>query len=144
MKLNFTCKAHCAMRYGAGLLIAILTSIPTCLLAQNPQTVKGTILSAQNSLPLADVNVAIKGTGKGTKTGANGEYSISANASDIIVFSFTGFTTHEEKVGNRTVINFTLEVSTSKLDEVVVIGYGTSKRKDLTGAVSSVSGKELA
>jgi TonB-linked SusC/RagA family outer membrane protein len=47
-------------------------------------------------------------------------------------------------VGNRTVINFTLEVSTSKLDEVVVIGYGTSKRKDLTGAVSSVSGKELA
>src|SRR4249919_1754512 len=108
MRSNFTCKTHFAMRFGVGLLFAILTSIPICLLAQNSQTVKGTILNGQSNLPLADVNVAIKGTGKGTKTGANGEYSIGANASDIIVFSFAGFITHEEKVGNRTIINFTL------------------------------------
>src|SRR5262249_11846812 len=81
---------------------------------------------------------------KGTKTGPNGEYSIAAKSSDVIVFSYLGYVTHEVKVGDQTTINFTLEVGTSNLDEVVVVGYGTTKRKDLTGSVASVTGKDIA
>lgn len=128
----------------SGLLFAILTSIPSSLMAQNKKTVTGTIQDGRTNTPMQDVSVIIKGTGEGTKTGSNGEYSISAGSEDVLVFSFAGYVSHEEKVGNRAAINYTLEVSTSNLDEVVVIGYGTSKRKDLTGAVSSVSGKEIA
>lgn len=144
MKLSFRRNPHFITCHVAGLLLAMLTSIPFCLLAQNPQTVKGIITNGQNNQPLPDVNVTIKGTTSGTKTGANGEYSINAKTGDVIVFSFAGYVTHEEKIGNQPTINFTMELIDSKLEEVVVIGYGTSKRKDLTGAVSSVSGKDLA
>jgi TonB-linked SusC/RagA family outer membrane protein len=132
------------MRYVVVLFFAVLTTLPRCLFAQESKTVKGTILNGQNNLPLADVNVVIKGTGNGTRTGSNGEYSIAAKSSDVIVFSFLGYVPHEVQVGDQTTIDFTLEISNSNLDEVVVIGYGTAKRRDLTGAVSSVTAKDIA
>jgi len=88
------------------------------------------------------VSVVVKGTGKGTETGTNGEYSITAKPGDVIVFSFTGYESHEERVGNETTINYTLQESSSKLNDVVVIGYGTTKRKDLTGSVASFRGSK--
>jgi TonB-linked SusC/RagA family outer membrane protein len=143
MKLHFSVKAQIILRYGFATVFAMLLLTPP-LLAQNQLAIKGIILDGQTNQPLPDVSVTIKGTGIGTKTGADGSYAINAKPGDVIVFSFAGYEPYEVKVQNQTAINHTLEVSTSKLEEVVVIGYGTAKRKDLTGAVSSVSGKEIA
>lgn len=144
MKLISKWRAQLVVPLSVGLFIAILISSPSNSIAQNLQNVKGTILDGRTNAPLADVSVVVKGTGVGTKTGPTGEYTIKAKPGDVIVFSFAGYETHEITVRNQTTINYTLKESSSKLEEVVVIGYGTSKRKDLTGAVSSVSGKQLA
>lgn len=144
MKKTFCYRMLYQMRSIIWVIIAMLFFAPPSLLAQNQQIIKGTILDKQTNMPLADVSIIVKGTGTGTKTGANGEYSIAANPGSTLVFSYLGYETHEEKVQSQTNINYALAVNTSKLDEVVVIGYGTSKRKDLTGAVASVSGKDIA
>src|SRR5215471_790485 len=143
MKHCFCQRKHSIMLI-TGLLFTILSLFPTYLMAQNRVTISGTILDGRTKTPMPDVTVLNRGTGEGTKTGANGEYSIKAKTGDIIAFSFAGYVTHEEKVGSLGTINYTLAPSNSNLDEVVVIGYGTAKRKDLTGAVSSVSGKDIA
>src|SRR6267154_2262795 len=136
MKHCFCLNKHIVMLIITGLLLATLTSFPSSLMAQNKVTITGTILDGKTNTPMPDVSVIVKGTGEGTKTGSNGEYSIKAKTGDIIVFSFSGYVTHEEKVGSQAIINYTLAVSNSNLDEVVVIGYGTTKRRDLTGSVS--------
>ncbi|GAA4749883.1 SusC/RagA family TonB-linked outer membrane protein [Flavisolibacter ginsenosidimutans] len=120
----------------------MLIILPTTLFAQN--TIKGVITDGRTNTPLAGVNVTVKGAGKGTQTNAAGEYTISARSSDVLQFSYAGYETHEVPVQNQTNINYTLKESTSKLDEVVVVGYGTTRRKDLTGAVASVNGKSIA
>lgn len=144
--MNFT--SFCRTRFVVPLRVALLFSIllfsAINSFSQVQTIIKGKILDGRNNTPLADVNVVVKGTGSGAKTNASGEYSIKAATGDVIVFSFSGYETHEVTVQKQTVINYTLKENTSKLDEVVVIGYGTAKRKDLTGAVSSVSGKQIA
>lgn len=144
MNVHLRLATQVLLRFGFKTCLALLLLAPSTLLAQDQLSIKGTILDGQNKQPLANVSVTIKGNKNGTTTAADGTYAINAKPGNIIVFSFSGYDKHEEKVGNATVINFTLQVSTSKMDEVVVIGYGTAKRKDLTGAISSVSGKELA
>ena len=95
---------------------------------------------------LSGVTVSLKGTQKATATNSSGEYSISvpSTGKEVLIFSFVGKDSKEITVGDRTTINVSLTNSTSTLNDVVVIGYGTVKRKDLTGAVASVSGKEIA
>ncbi|MEO6230561.1 MAG: TonB-dependent receptor [Ferruginibacter sp.] len=144
MKLKLRSNTRLLVCFGARLLFAIFILNPTILFAQNQVTVKGKILDKQNNSPLSDVSVIVRGSGIGTKTGAAGEYSINAKPTDVIEFSSAGFATQQVKVGKQTTIDISLVVSNSNLDEVVVIGYGTAKRKDLTGAISSVSGKDLA
>jgi len=90
--------------------------------------------------PLPGTTVAIKGTTKGTKTGADGIYTIAAGSNDVLIFSMVGFVRQEVKINNRTSISITLMGEAQSLNEVVVIGYGTQKRKDLTGSISSVKG----
>lgn len=94
--------------------------------------------------PLPGVSVKIKGSAAGTSTGTDGTYSLSAPEGTTLVFSSVGFETQEIPVNGRTEINVVLAESTKLLDQVVVVGYGTSRRKDLTGSVVSVSGAELA
>ena len=89
---------------------------------------------------LPGATVAIKGTTKGTNTGADGNYTIAASGNDVLVFSVVGFVRQEVKINNRTSINITLTEEAQSLNEVVVVGYGTQKRKDLTGSISSVKG----
>lgn len=144
MKLTKCFRARSKMCSVALSLLVLISFNPSILLAQDQKTIRGTITDGQTNKPMQDVTVFVKGGKSGVTTGANGEYSIQAKPGDILIFSFTGYTSHEVKVGSQTTINYTMALSTSKLDEVVVIGYGTSKRKDLTGAVSSVSGKEIA
>ncbi|RNI35324.1 TonB-dependent receptor [Hanamia caeni] len=112
--------------------------------AQN-KTVTGKVTSDAGEA-LSGATVSLKGTQKATTTNSSGEYSISVSPTgkEILIFSFVGKDPKEISVGERNIINVSLTNSTSTLNDVVVIGYGTVKRKDLTGAVSSVSGKEIA
>ena len=90
--------------------------------------------------PLAGVTIVVKETKKGTTTNAEGKFQVGvADNNAVLVFSFVGFKTQEIKVGVRTAIEIKLASSESSLDEVVVIGYGTANKKDLTGSVGTVN-----
>ncbi len=107
-------------------------------------TVNGNV-TTDDDAGLPGVNVIIKGTSQGTITDLNGNYSLDGASSDaVFVFSSIGFVTQEVAVGNQTVINIVLVEDITALDEIVVIGYGTQKKSDLTGAVGQVKGAELA
>jgi len=129
------------MLLGIGLLA---TAIPLHSIAQNKLTLKGVVLNSKTSQPLSDVNVTIKGSAIGTRTGPKGEYSINVKRGDVISFSYSGYETYDVKVTNQTNADIPLKETASSLDEIVVIGYGTAKRKDVTGAVASISGKDIA
>ena len=105
------------------------------------QKISGKITSAEENKPLSGVSITIKGKAGGTQTNTNGEFSIDASQGDVLVFSITGFTSREVKVGPSSTIDLTLEIKASQLDEVVVTGYGTQKRKEVTGAVVTVNPK---
>ncbi len=102
--------------------------------------VKGKVTDAEKGEALPGVNVIIKGTQRGTTTNPDGEFSLSvADDNVVLVFSFVGYAAQEIPVGNRTQIPVLLNIDDKSLEEVVVVGYGTAKKKDLTGAVSSVN-----
>jgi TonB-linked SusC/RagA family outer membrane protein len=105
--------------------------------------VSGTVTDEMNE-PLPGVNVKIKGSSMATSTDVNGRYRITANSGDVIVFSFLGYAHQEIPVGSQSTLNIKLKVVNENLGEVVVVGYGTQKKINLTGAVSQVSGKDLA
>ena len=94
--------------------------------------------------PLAGVSITVKGTRTGTTTNTEGNYSITAADNAVLVFSYVGYETIEETIGGRSTISVSMAQSVQVQDAVVVIGYGTARRKDLTGSVASVSGAELA
>ncbi len=122
-------------------IIFALTGISGALAQQ--QSVTGTVTDQETGEPLPGVSVVIAGTTEGTITDIDGKFTISADRDAVIKFSFIGYTTSEEVVGARRVIDVPLAVDVQALEEVVVIGYGTSKRSDLTGSVVSVSGDDL-
>ncbi|TKB98069.1 SusC/RagA family TonB-linked outer membrane protein [Pedobacter cryotolerans] len=124
---------------------SVLTTLCLLLLnvayAQNV-TVKGKVTDGK--LPIPGVGVTVKGTTNATVTNPDGDYSLSVPANSILVFSSIGFSAREIEVKNQTTINVSMATSTQDLEQVVVVGYGTQKRKDVTGAISSVSGEDLA
>ncbi len=99
-------------------------------------TVTGKVSDQSGILPGA--NVYIEGSSVGTVTDNNGRYSISASPGDILVFSYLGYVTYKEKVGKKKTLNITLREDQAMLDEVVVVGYGTMQKSDLTGSISNV------
>ncbi|MFN3378498.1 MAG: SusC/RagA family TonB-linked outer membrane protein [Runella zeae] len=101
-------------------------------------TVKGT-----DGTGLPGVTVQVKGTNKGTQTEVTGEYKISAAPNSTLVFSFVGMNTEEIQIGDKTVVNVTMSDDTKALQEVVVVGYGTVKKKDATGAVNAIGTKDF-
>lgn len=104
------------------------------------QAVTGNV--SDNEGPLPGASVVIKGTTQGTTTDFDGNYTISVDSNATLVFSYIGYAPKEIAVGNQSTVNAVLE-SDNKLDEVVVIGYGTTTKKDLTGSVSSVSSEDI-
>lgn len=111
---------------------------------QNQRVVTGKVTGAANE-PLAGVSVQVRGEAGGTTTNASGIYSISVPSdSSVLVFSFVGFASQETTVGNRSVVNVSLSPAASDLDAVVVTGYSTQRKRDLTGSISSVNGEEIA
>ncbi|MDJ1480030.1 TonB-dependent receptor [Cytophagaceae bacterium YF14B1] len=107
-------------------------------------TVTGKVTSVEDGGVLPGVSVSVKGTTRGTTTDANGKYSIAVDGSSaILVFSFIGFTTEEVAVGNRSVVDMPLTADLQALSEVVVTGYTTENRREVTGAVATVKSKDL-
>ncbi len=108
------------------------------------RTVTGRVLSSDDNSALPGVNVAVKGTTRGTTTDASGNYRIAVpNDRAILVFSSVGFTSQEITVGSRSTLDVKILADTRALNEVVVVGYGTQKKSQLTGAISSVSSKQI-
>lgn len=106
-------------------------------------SVTGTVLDNLGA-PLPGANIVEKGTTNGTQTDFDGNYSITVNDSDaILVFSYIGFSTKEVAISGQSTINVTLDESAAGLDEVVVVGYGTQKKSDLTGAVTSLGQDDM-
>ena len=106
--------------------------------------VMGTVTSSETGAPVPGVNVMVKGTPIGTLTGGSGRYTLQVpTANDTLVFAMIGFAERLEPVNGRTQVDVALEVSAVALDEIVVTGYGTQQRRDVTGSVVSVSGSEV-
>lgn len=105
-------------------------------------SIRGTIVDDQN-IPLTGATVLVKNTIRGTITDIDGTYTLSALPTDTLVFSMVGMVSQKIVVGSRTVIDVKLAIQTTMMDEVVVIGYGTVKKSDLTGSVSSVKTDDL-
>lgn len=110
--------------------------ISTTTYAQE-KTVKGKIAD-ESGLPIPGASLLIKGTTKGSTTDMDGNYSISAKSGDIIIFSYLGYNSIEQKITESNSYNVSLKPSNSELEEVVVIGYGTQKKKLATGSMSSI------
>lgn len=112
------------------------------LLAQKKVT--GVVTDASTKAPLVGVSVTVKGTAKGAVTNANGKYQIAIpKNAPVIVFSYLGYLTKELLVGDEPTVNIEMEKDELGLDEVVVIGYGTQKKSDLTGSVSIINSEQL-
>jgi TonB-linked SusC/RagA family outer membrane protein len=105
------------------------------------QKITGTV--SEQSGPLPGVSVQVKGTETGTLTDFDGKYSIKATAGEVLVFSSLGYKKEERTVGSEAVINLIMKQDATSLDEIVVIGYGSTTIKDATGSVSSVKSKDF-
>jgi TonB-dependent starch-binding outer membrane protein SusC len=126
---------------GAGLLVLILFLTFSPVLAQDTGAViSGRIVDATDNSPLPGVSIVVKGTATGTQTDGNGQYSITLPPGNtILVFSYIGYLAQEIDVAGRSSVDVLLAIDAAQLDELVVIGYQTVNRKDLTGATSVVS-----
>ena len=110
--------------------------------AQTVTKVSGTVTDAQGA-PLAGVSVTVKGTTASAITGEDGRYSVNASSTSTLVFSYVGFNNEEVDVSGKKVINQVLKSTSTSLQDVVVVGYGTQKKATLTGSVATVSGNEI-
>ena len=120
-------------------LLALIISIS--LHAQNA-TVKGVIVD-ETDTPLIGATVQVKGTATGSITDFDGNYTIKANKGAVITFSYIGYKTQEIKFTGQSPLNVKMIPDNQTLDEVVVVGYGTMKRSDLTGSVASIAAKDV-
>lgn len=125
------------------LLASILfTSISTYGYAQ--QTITGTVISSEDDLPLPGASILVKGTGTGTITDIDGKYSINVNSSDAVLrFTMIGMQTRETAVSGQRIIDVTMDPDGFMLDQVVVTGYTSERKADITGAVSVVNLKDI-
>ncbi|UKM63851.1 TonB-dependent receptor [Flavobacteriaceae bacterium GSB9] len=122
-----------------GLLVFVFTH--TIGYAQE-KTVSGTVTDTSN-MPLPGVNVLVKDSNRGASADFDGNYTILVSPGETLVFSYVGFKSTEVLIGSDNVYNIALETDNAQLDEVVVIGYGTQKRKDVTGAVASIKSENF-
>ena len=123
------------------ILLMLLFLASTILYAQRV-TVTGTVTDSQGN-PLPGATVQVKGTNEGALTDAGGKFFIETGPGSILVISFVGFNSSEINVGSQTTININLKESVLGLEEVVVVGYGTQKKLNLTAAVDQVTNEAL-
>lgn len=130
------------MRTNSKLILTLLLAfIVQISFAQN-KTVTGTVLDADN-LPIPGVNVIVKNTSNGTQTDFDGKYTISVSNTDVLVFQYVGMKTKEVTVGNQSTIDVTLMGDVEALDEVVVVGYGTTTKRSFTGTATQIDSENI-
>ncbi|MDG5491321.1 TonB-dependent receptor [Psychroserpens sp. SPM9] len=128
------------MKAKINLLIFFLFSV---FASAQELTVGGVVTSADDGIPLPGVNIIVKGTTNGTSTDFDGKYSIKVNVGDVLEFIYVGLKTQSIKITNQTTLNIAMETDVESLSEVVVIGYGSQKKADLTGAISTVKSEDI-
>lgn len=123
----------------------LLTGLIYCTLVFSvlgqQKTVTGMVTDKTDGQPVIGATVQVKGTSAGTATGVDGRYLINASQGDILVFRFIGMKTQEIALGEGSVINVEFEYDNVGLDEIVVIGYGSAIKRELTGAITKVETK---
>lgn len=122
--------------------LAALCLISGVASAQNIK-VSGRVIDSDTKQPLVGVTIVIQGSSKGTTTGTDGKYTISAPKNATLSFSFIGYETAAVPVNGKTLVNVTMKPSATDLDEVVVIGYGTARKSEVTGSISSIGAKDI-
>jgi TonB-linked SusC/RagA family outer membrane protein len=113
--------------------------------AQVPEsiTVRGKIISSEDNKPLSGVSVLEKSTGKGTSTDTTGYYAISVGKNSTLVFEHVGFTPMEVSLSGKTSVDVTLQVDKQQLSDVILVGYGNQKKRNITGSISTLTAKDL-
>jgi TonB-linked SusC/RagA family outer membrane protein len=150
MKKFFTCRSRlinfCSAKIKiilsphVALLLGLLMSVS--VFAQNASKIQGIVVDEKGEA-LPGVSVQLKATAAGTTTDVNGKFSINASQGQTLIFTFVGYTRKEATIKDLNTINVSLSPSSSSLDEVVVVGYGSQKKLSLTTAVSSVTSKDI-
>ena len=120
----------------------VVRSIAQTSSSQQKKTITGTIVDP-SGMPVIGANVMVKGTTNGTITDMDGKFSLEVASGATLMVSYIGFANQEIKIGNQTVLSITLKEDAEALDELVVVGYGTQKKSDLTGSVSSVKSEVI-
>jgi iron complex outermembrane receptor protein len=124
-----------------GLLTAMFCLAQLVAFAQS--TVTGKVTASENGEALPGVSILVEGTTTGTVSTVDGEYTISVPANSTLIFSYIGYVTQRVEVGNQSVVDVQLAADAKALDEVVVVGYGTQKRGDVTGSIASVGAEDF-
>lgn len=127
------------------LLLLFISSLASLSMvwAQDRQ-ISGRVTAAEDGTAVPGVNVVVKGTTNGTVTDSDGSYKLNVSPSgQVLIFSFIGFQTQEVEIGSRTVIDLSMNADIQQLNEVVVVGYGTQIKQDLTGNIASLKGEEV-
>ena len=144
MKMNATYGFVTYLKTVRAIFVCSLILALTAFSGQDVHSqVTGTVISLSDNEPLPGANVVIKGSTAGVVTNLDGRYNIEASSEDILVFSFVGYIPQEIAVGDQTEINVILEEDIMQLEEIVVTGYGTVKKADLTGSVSVINPEDV-
>lgn len=126
------------------ILYVTLLSLSSLLALGQERQITGRVTSAEDQQPVPGANVILRGTGLGTVTDVEGKFSLAVSSSSIeIVISFIGYVTQTVSIKDKSVVDVSLQTDTQTLEELVVIGYGTVKKSDLTGSVGSVKSEDL-
>ena len=138
MKSTKTIRLRLLLLWG----IYSLLLLSTTAFAQTTK-VSGTVINQRTSAPASGATVTVKNTNRYTAVGADGKFSIEASKGDVLIITMVGFQKTQVVVGKNSAMEITLTENAVQLEDVVVIGYGKLKRKDVTGAISSITGDEL-
>ncbi|MEJ0030091.1 MAG: carboxypeptidase-like regulatory domain-containing protein [Bacteroidota bacterium] len=126
------------------LLVAFASLLSLQVTLAQERVLSGKVTAAEDGSPMPGVSVVVKGTNSGTVTDIDGQFKINApTGSETLIFSFIGFQTQEVAIANRTVVDVPMTADIQQLNEVVIVGYGTQIKQDLTGNIASVKGDEL-
>ncbi len=107
------------------------------------RSVNGVVKDAADGAPLPGVSVVVKGTTRGTATDSNGRYQIMVANEETLVFSFVGYESQEVKVGEQTLLNINLRIERKGLEEVVVVGYGVQRKREITGSITKIENEKI-
>lgn len=131
------------MRQKLNVVLTLLLAFVVQIAFAQEKTVTGTVTGEQG-MPLAGVSIAVQGTNQGTQTDFDGNYSISVSEGAVLEFSYVGYTTVTQTVGAQNQINVVMSQDVAQLNEVIVVGYGTTTQQSFTGSAAVIDGEELA